>query len=768
MDYMNHTTHDTRALAKEILSEVRMRWNRASAKFKPPVTAADVTIENKLVSLWDKASQIAWKRLTSAKEINKFEEQLDKLFDITKCKCPIVSCDEFPCTGCHCGVKECTGCPKPGTSGLVPCHVICKCPADQKLPLIELPFLRAQRQKVGGKSAAMIGNADKKESQKLAELEDKRIEKEKKRALKEKKDAEKAEKDKRDREEDALRVKEFWAEAPTGNAENLDFNDKENNEWRQENSSSRNMKSIKNVAMAANRYGVSANAAAAICNATLLDYGLISEDNTTNVVDAKKVQRAKDSLYKELQERSAKKYKEEDIECILFDGRKDWTLMYEEVEGSSQPHPTIRKEEHYSVVSEPGGQYLFHFTPDEADKDHSAAEQIAIALVDWIKKYDVDQTLQFIGGDSTNVNSGIWGGVFQYVEKMLGRPLNWIVCGLHLNELPLRHLMAELDGPTTSDTGFSGPIGKALAGVTDLPIKKNFKKITLGADLIDLPEDVRKDLSTDQKYGYDIVQAIRKGEVSQWLANLDIGPINHSRWLTFANRVCRLYVSDHGLKGKAAKNLRLLTEYIVGVYYPTWFMYKVRNDWIEGAKICFEQLQLTLQQDKQVIQIVFPRLESSAWWAHSEMLLQTLLCSKDEADRKFAVEKILEVRKVDDGNLAETVRTRNKVSLNPDATQLRELIVWEDNVITEPVLTLNITEEQLRGFESTPMSVPHIPVHGQSMERCVKEVTAAAEAVFGYERRDGYIRARLEHRKLTGGLLRSKKDHAKIVGPGQN
>ena len=59
MDYMNHTTHDTRALAKEILSEVRERWGRASAKFKPPVTAADVTIENRLVSLWDKASDIA-------------------------------------------------------------------------------------------------------------------------------------------------------------------------------------------------------------------------------------------------------------------------------------------------------------------------------------------------------------------------------------------------------------------------------------------------------------------------------------------------------------------------------------------------------------------------------------------------------------------------------------------------------------------------------------------------------------------------------------
>ena len=56
-----------------------------------------------------------------------------------------------------------------------------------------------------------------------------------------------------------------------------------------------------------------------------------------------------------------------------------------------------------------------------------------------------------------------------------------------------------------------------------------------------------------------------------------------------------------------------------------------------------------------------------------------------------------------------------------------------------------------------------MPVHGQSMERCVKEVTADAEAVYGYDRRDGFIKAMLEHRNITGGLLLSKKDHARIV-----
>ena len=74
-----------------------------------------------------------------------------------------------------------------------------------------------------------------------------------------------------------------------------------------------------------------------------------------------------------------------------------------------------------------------------------------------------------------------------------------------------------------------------------------------------------------------------------------------------------MWVSRNVFKGKEAMNLQLIVEYIVGVYYPTWFSYKVRNHWIQGANICLEQLQLTLKQNKKVSDLVYPYLESSAW-----------------------------------------------------------------------------------------------------------------------------------------------------------
>ena len=40
--------------------------------------------------------------------------------------------------------------------------------------------------------------------------------------------------------------------------------------------------------------------------------------------------------------------------------------MLLEIEGSTQEYPGMVEEEHYSMYMEPGGNYLFHFTPEEA------------------------------------------------------------------------------------------------------------------------------------------------------------------------------------------------------------------------------------------------------------------------------------------------------------------------------------------------------------------------------------------------------------------
>ena len=42
--------------------------------------------------------------------------------------------------------------------------------------------------------------------------------------------------------------------------------------------------------------------------------------------------------------------------------------------------------------------------------------------------------------DGANVNIGYKGGAIRCLEMFLKRPLQWVICELHHNEVPLRHI----------------------------------------------------------------------------------------------------------------------------------------------------------------------------------------------------------------------------------------------------------------------------------------------------------------------------------------
>ncbi|GBM43342.1 hypothetical protein AVEN_166089-1 [Araneus ventricosus] len=92
--------------------------------------------------------------------------------------------------------------------------------------------------------------------------------------------------------------------------------------------------------------------------------------------------------------------------------------------------------------------------------------------------------------------------------------------------------------PTNSPKSYSGNFGKALLTCETLPVTT--------FEIIDgeLPTTDRRDLSKDQMYLLEISQALRLGNCSDDLARRSPGTLSHSRWLTTANRVLRLYVSS--------------------------------------------------------------------------------------------------------------------------------------------------------------------------------------------------------------------------------
>ena len=80
--------------------------------------------------------------------------------------------------------------------------------------------------------------------------------------------------------------------------------------------------------------------------------------------------------------------------------------------------------------------------------------------------------------------------------KKMGLALQWFICLLHTNELPLRHLFQKLDRQTSGSTTFSGPIGKAIQSCEGSSIV-DFKPIVGGSGLPDMPKEVIEDLSRD-------------------------------------------------------------------------------------------------------------------------------------------------------------------------------------------------------------------------------------------------------------------------------
>lgn len=296
------------------------------------------------------------------------------------------------------------------------------------------------------------------------------------------------------------------------------------------------------------RYGFSDRGTSAIVSATLKAFDI------PTIVDKSKIARTQ-----------KRKFEEIDRSTVVFggglyyDSRKDSTIIQKKKadgNGKFKYYRSTCREDHYSFVSEPGGVFIGFISIKKG-----RASQCVHEMIPFLKEKNVLNDLIALGNDGTNLNVGATGGINHFIEMELNRPLHWFICLLHANEIPLKTLITKLDGNTTGKKSFSGPIGKAIANLDENPIVR-FKNFSNVDPLPQLPDDVYKKLSNDQKYLHNIVNALISGNFSQDLSQLKIGELNHSRWITTASRICKLYATTK----KPSSNLSIITSYIVEVY----------------------------------------------------------------------------------------------------------------------------------------------------------------------------------------------------------
>ena len=507
-------------------------------------------------------------------------------------------------------------------------------------------------------------------------------------------------------------------------------------------SSKQNRASLKEIAKISERYGLSDRAAAAIANATLKDFGMISSDDASLVIDRSKLRRERQKYRIEIQEEE--KSLLDLVDSVYVDGRTDDTLITVEV--NEKHYRQLVKEHHHVIIGEPGEFYLTYIATK-----NSQGVTIAKSILNVIENTQLADKLIIIGTDGTPSMTGYKSGLIASLEKLLGRPLQWVVCMLHLIELPLRHVFQMLDGTTTGPESFSGPIGKAIAGkVSDWQVN-SFKKIEVN-DFPTLPNHVLESLSSDQYYAYEICQAVISGNMTEDLKLLEIGKLSHARWLTLGCRVLRYYVAQN----IPSASLKSLAEFAVKVYFPCWFNIKLNCKITDGSKNFFNIIERTSKiQNKEILGVVKNVLQRNGFFAHFENVALAMLADEDETIRRTAVNKILQIREALKQNMPETfssassneIRKFEIPQIDFDARSYHSMINLNQSNLSEPPALKSLQLQEIEAMRKHKLIMNH-PCHNQAVERHIKVVTEASSLFCTFEQRDGSIRQKLRSRQL--------------------
>lgn len=491
------------------------------------------------------------------------------------------------------------------------------------------------------------------------------------------------------------------------------------------------------VASACDRTGVSDRAAAAIASAVLKDVGIITEDNKSKVIDRMKIRRERG---KNRTNEILKSFNQVGGNIgLFFDGRKDKTIAQEK-KGNKFYKKTV-VEEHISLVKEPDSSFLGHVTP--AFGTGKAIKDSITSYFDSHTHLNIS-TITAIGCDGTVTNTGIYNGVIALLEKDLNRPLQWLICLFHCNELPLRHLFCELDGKTKGPNEFGGVLGKQLENCNELPVVK-FSPIQHN-----LPKlEIKKDLSTDQKYLLEMCLVIASGECCPDLSLKKPGKLAHSRWLTLACRILRLYIGTEN----PSTILKTVTEYVLKVYAPIWFHIKLEPSCENGAKHFWRLVKLSRYLCEQHLKIIDPVIQRNAYYAHPENVLLCMLNDERKHVRELGLRRLLKARSEDKDDIRKFVVPK----INFHAEDFIDIIKWTDEVITEPPMTKHITDEDLKQYvnesrdprcQLQSIDFPRLPCNTQAVERVIKLVTESSLNVCGPEARDGFVKAKIASQKV--------------------
>ena len=707
--------------------KVRQKFHQANPRL-PLITESSAT--NKIRRAFDSADLLDKKRLKSKRK-KYFIDSLDKVFDLVICQCELVDCAEED--------HDCGG-----------VHVICHCENKDKIPKLELAWIKDQRDKIGTKGGKFImRGVDKKEAKtyknKVTTEENKVTAAESKKS-KGKKLGKAQELARNEFEAECANTEEnipentdseFKTKLRGGRGHHIDHN--------------QNRTNLDFFIAEVVRYGWSDRAAAAAYNAALKSVGVIRDGDDKLAVDKNKIRRSRDSFAAKQQKKHKTKVElSGGLKCIGSDGKRNKKTKQREIQvinGIETVKVVTKSQEHIAYTIEPEGSYLTH---SEIKATKGTGLGLAEDFLDVLIENNSETTLEAVVCDGTNSNTGWKDGMLSHLERKLDppRPILRLVCQAHGIELSLRTLFSHCDGGfgTSGPTSFEGPIGKCCAG--EVHLKDVVKFDCISTTLPDLDEKVWKDLSRDQQLLYRYVKAISAGDVPEDLARQVAGPINHSRWLTLAIRLMQLYTRTQN----PSPGLVQVVKFIMQVYTVVWFSIKAESKFTYGPIHLFKQMTLIKSQSLDTQAVVKATVQRNAYFAHTSTMLCSMLESADMRVRVKAVQLIKQARlKPPKQPRIKALQGIRKYVIPPlqwQAKKWSDIVDWKSQSVHECSILSNLESKDLDDAITTPLSFPSYPLHSQSVERCVKLVSESAIKVVGGEKRHQHILSVVESRRM--------------------
>lgn len=431
------------------------------------------------------------------------------------------------------------------------------------------------------------------------------------------------------------------------------------------------------------------------------------------------------------------------MHCFQFDGKICNTLV------STGSRNELRKIDYLTVVKQPGDIFVASIPVTS-----SSANDIFICMKDYFTQNNISiNNVLAIGCDGAPVNTGVEHGIIRRFEELLERPLQWLICLLRLNELAFHRLFKFLDNSSCSPSGYSSELGNQLLNCEKLkPVK--FKRIELDFNRLPLNIDDWH-LTNDQKYLLELAKAINSGYLNDVIAKQKPGVMNKARWVTTMARILRLYVS---LKNPS-KVISILALYIIKIYIPVLLSIKENPSFVHGSRhlhllICLSQEYFDKPEYEAIYQEIKKTITNNGYFAHSENILMAMITDKDIIIRKMGYDYIILSRLTRRVEEYPNVRFFEKpIHINFNARHYYNLINMNlANIIQPPILhkyELTIQELQILSDADDIIEIDEIPSHTQATERYVQVTAQQVRRTSNVKLQQGAIHNTADFRKLT-------------------